>query len=437
MAEFRYKIGRVKIRNVKGIVDVEIDPSAIGDVIRIGGQNAVGKSSVLDAILYPIAGRRVAAAEVIRRGATSAEVSIELDGRDGDQRRQYIVCRRWTRTDKVDEIKSTVTVKAVFDPGSDNPNATANIDSPQTFLNELSGGIGIVDPHDFIRDFGLKELGILVDTFAPGESLAAIDDALSVAVEERRNVRDRVRALAATRDAFSSVSGDDLKFDDPLPPLLRRRGDRDEYVAAEAENDRDRYAIEHFQRERSTLETRIAAIDVEIERAGERIRERLEQLEPVPPITVAEYSDALVVAEQRGAWKQWRKALSVASDEIDQVASKAVALNQSVEKLRSDRVALLSSVHDVVPGLSIADDQLYFKGSPLPDCSAAEQIRVGALLSIAVDPDLRVLLIRDGSLMDDASLEILRDLAINNDFQVWIEIVGSGADITIEGGRIL
>ena len=87
MAEFRYKIGRVKIRNIKGITDVEIDPVAIGDVIRIGGRNAAGKSSVLDAILYPIAGRRVDAAEVIRRGATSAEVSIELDGRDGDRRR--------------------------------------------------------------------------------------------------------------------------------------------------------------------------------------------------------------------------------------------------------------------------------------------------------------------------------------------------------------
>jgi DNA repair ATPase RecN len=438
MAEFRYKIGRVKIRNIKGITDVEIDPVAIGDVIRIGGRNAAGKSSVLDAILYPIAGRRVDAAEVIRRGAVFAEVSIELDGRDGNRRRKYLVCRKWYRSDETAEIKSTVTVKAIFDPDSDNPNATGNIDSPQTFLNDLSGGIGIVDPHDFIRAFGPKQLSQLVDAFAPGESIVAIDDALAVAVEDRRTVRDRVRVLTATRDAFSSVSRADLKRDDPLPDLLRRQSDRDEYAAADAENDRDRYGIEHLQSERVTLETRIAAIADEIERAADRIRERSksQQLDPVPRITVAEYSDALIVAESRGVWKQWRTALSIADDEIERVSSTSDALNQSVDDLRSDRVALLSAVDDVVPGLSIVDDGIYFRGSPLRDCSSAEQIRVGALLSIAVDPALRVLLIRDGSLMDEDSLQILRDIAINNDFQVWIEIVGPGADITIEGGRI-
>ena len=438
MAEFRYKIGRVKIRNIKGITDVEIDPVAIGDVIRIGGRNAAGKSSVLDAILYPIAGRRVDAAEVIRRGAVFAEVAIELDGRDGNRRRKYIVCRKWTRIDETDEIKSTVSVKIIFDPGSPNPNATANIDSPQTFLNDLSGGIGIVDPHDFVRNFGPKQLSQLVDAFAPGESIVAIDDALDNATEERRSVRDRVRSLTATRDAFSSVSRDDVKRDDPLPDLLRRQSDRDEYVAAEAENDRDRYAIEHCQRERATLETRIAAIIGEIALSSARIRERSksQQLVPVPPITVAEYSDALIVAESRGVWKHLRTALSIADDEIERANASADALNSLVRKLRSDRVALLSSVCDDVPGLSVTDDALYFNGSALRDCSSAEQIRVGALLSIAVDPDLRVLLIRDGSLMDEDSLQILRDLAINNDFQVWIEIVGPGADITIEGGRI-
>tara|TARA_R110002020_G_scaffold18350_3_gene64160 strand:- start:177 stop:1205 length:1029 start_codon:yes stop_codon:yes gene_type:complete len=341
MPDFQYKIGRVKIENVKGIIDVEIDPSKFGDVICIGGQNAVGKSSVLDAILYPIAGRRVDAARVIRNGADRAEVSIELDGRDGARRRKYIVCRKWVRVAGGDEIKSTVTVKIVFGPGESTSMArTANVDSPATFLNDLSGRIGIVDPHDFIRDFGTKELSQLVDAFAPGESIATIDDALDKATDDRRDVRDRVRLLISNRDAFS-------------------------------------VAIEYLQNRRDAFEK-----------------------------------------------------------EIVSAAADADALNVLVGKLRSDRVALLTQIRDVVPGLSIDEDRLFFNGSALRDCSAAEQIRIGALLSVAVDPDLRVLLIRDGSLMDDESLQILRDLAINNGFQIWVEIVGAGADITIEGGRI-
>lgn len=439
MNNFRYKIGRVRIANVKGIVDVEIDPAAIGDVIRIGGQNAVGKSSVLDAILYPLAGRRVDAAEVIRRGANDAEVSIELEGRDGYSCRKYIVCRKWLRVDDTDEIKSTVTVKAVFEPGkSDNPNQTANIDSPQSFLNDLSGQIGIIDPHDFIRNFGPKQLAQLVDAFAPGESLDAIDNALTAATEERRLGRDRLGLLTAERNVYSLSSGDHAQRDDPLPKLLDRQREREQFVTAASENDHDRIFIEYYQRERAELESRIATIDNMIERAGERIQKRSEeqQLVPVAPITIAEFSDALIIAESRGVWQRWRGALEIANSEIQRTDTAVAELNRRVDKLRFDRVALLSSVRNVVPGLSIDNDKLYFNGSPLRDCSSAEQIRIGALLSVAVDPDLRVLLIRDGSLMDNKSLEILRNIATNNDFQIWIEIVGPGADITIEGGRV-
>jgi hypothetical protein len=59
-------------------------------------------------------------------------------------------------------------------------------------------------------------------------------------------------------------------------------------------------------------------------------------------------------------------------------------------------------------------------------------------VALASKPRLRVVLIRDGSLLDDESMELLRKFADDNDVQVWIERVGSNdADaLIIEDGEV-
>ena len=51
---------------------------------------------------------------------------------------------------------------------------------------------------------------------------------------------------------------------------------------------------------------------------------------------------------------------------------------------------------------------------------------------------LRVLRVRDGSLLDEDSMQILADMAIDADFQIWVErVIPSGQDgIAIEDGRV-
>jgi hypothetical protein len=59
---------------------------------------------------------------------------------------------------------------------------------------------------------------------------------------------------------------------------------------------------------------------------------------------------------------------------------------------------------------------------------------------MALSPGLRVMLIRDGSLLDSDSLNILKELAAKNDTQLWIERVGSLSNelpgVVIEDGEV-
>jgi hypothetical protein len=90
-----------------------------------------------------------------------------------------------------------------------------------------------------------------------------------------------------------------------------------------------------------------------------------------------------------------------------------------------------------VEGLAFGDGDVLWRGIPLDQASTAEQIRVSLAVGMAMNPGLRVILIRQGSLLDDASVEIVRSWAEENDFQVWMERVDTSGKIGIvmEAGR--
>src|SRR4029077_4178854 len=77
-------------------------------------------------------------------------------------------------------------------------------------------------------------------------------------------------------------------------------------------------------------------------------------------------------------------------------------------------------------------------GIPFEQCSSAEQLRVSVAIGIALNPKLKVLLIRDGSLLDDKSLLQVMAMAKEADAQVWIERVGEDeqTSVVIEDGAI-
>ena len=55
--------------------------------------------------------------------------------------------------------------------------------------------------------------------------------------------------------------------------------------------------------------------------------------------------------------------------------------------------------------------------------SNAEQIKVSAAIGMTTNRKVRVMRIKDGSLLDDSSLAVIAEMAHERDFQVFIETV--------------
>ena len=76
-----------------------------------------------------------------------------------------------------------------------------------------------------------------------------------------------------------------------------------------------------------------------------------------------------------------------------------------------------------VSGLSFDESEIFYNEIPLAQCSDGEKLMVSLGISMALNPDLRVLRIKDGSLLGPKNMEILKQTVQEKDYQLWIERV--------------
>lgn len=73
-------------------------------------------------------------------------------------------------------------------------------------------------------------------------------------------------------------------------------------------------------------------------------------------------------------------------------------------------------------------DGVVLEGRPLSTYSTAEQIITACRIATFSNPLLKVISIKDGSLLDETNMKKLREFAAANDYQIFIERVGEEYD---------
>jgi len=107
-------------------------------------------------------------------------------------------------------------------------------------------------------------------------------------------------------------------------------------------------------------------------------------------------------------------------------------------KQEEEKAAKIAAAKMPVPGLSFGDGMVVLNGVPFDQASDAEQLRTSIAIAMALNPKLRVIRVRDGSLLDEESMKLLEQMADSKDYQVWIERVdGSGkVGFVLEDGLV-
>lgn len=418
------KIIKLTAENIKKLSVVEIAPD--GNVVQITGKNGQGKTSVLDALWWAFTGTDNIQAKPIRQGEDSARVELQLGSGD---KVELIVERRFT------EANSYLTVKTA--DGAKYP-------KPQSMLDDVIGALSL-DPLAFMRAKAKDQFDMLRGLVTLDIDPEALDAANKADFDERTSVNREAKAKHLQAEGIVVPEGL------PAEPVDEQDLLDQFESAAETNADIERRRSNRANAEAGIKEKRATAADLrarasemlekasDLESAATETEAKIKEAGPLPELVdVSALRAEIEAAKAINAGIATRARREQAMAEVAALKEKSDALTAAIEKRNQEKIDGIARAEMPVAGLSLGDGVVTFNSVPLDQASDAEQLTVSMSIAAAMNPKLRVLRIRDGSLLDDDAMKRLAAFADERDMQVWIERVdGSGTvGFVMEDGHI-
>ena len=248
---------------------------------------------------------------------------------------------------------------------------------------------------------------------APKEEV--LISALVEELEKRRlhnsRIEDEVRALetyqaktATQSDQIKEINGEIEEYEDRISNLQRRKGD----------------------------------LELSLKDRGKAEAKKEKKIEAMIKANTQEIVDQLSSAEEVNQQVRDNQKRVEAETQINQLRAKSKKLTDEIEHIDTEKERQLSEAKFPIKNLSFDEDGVLFNEIPWNQLSSSEQLKISTAMGFAMNPKLKVLLIRDGSLLDNNNLKLLAEMAEKEDAQIWIERVGEGKEVSviIEDGNI-
>jgi len=400
------KIESVKVQNIKGVREIEIKASPFMN--ELAGNNGAGKSSIIDSIIWAFGGKRaITDSEPIRTGEKKGQIVVETE--------DFIITR--TFSDDKTTLKIDGKERGKYQ---------------QTDLDQIFGDFTF-DPLAFVSMKPAQQIELLLDLCGQDfkKSLAGFETKIRNAEEDQSVANRSIKSLGEPAPV------EDVNVVD-VNELLKKRKEADEHNRAQKELERE---YKQFDADAVSYELKIANLKIQLADAegclrGSKIRRsELKKIEPLIDTSAIDNeiraSNDLNIKHQ--SYLQYQKQVQ----QIETAKSNAKKIVEDLKSLRAEKEELISTAKLPISGVEFSTVGIKINGTPFNQLSSGEKIRISALIGMSVTPELRVMLIRNGSLLDDDGYSTIESLAIKNNYQFWVETVGAGHGeaILIEDGK--
>lgn len=382
------KITALEAENVKRIKAVALTPSPTG-LTLVGGNNNQGKTSVLDALAWALGGERFRPTAAQRDGAVApAHLKVTLSN--------GVVVER-----KGKNASLTVT-----DPTGRR--------SGQQLLNAFVEPLALDLPR-FMDASDKEKADILLRIIGIGAELHTRD----LEIKGLYDKRTFTGQLAAQKKHFAEelVSYPEAP-DEPVSAselirqqqdILARNGENQRLRAQYAELEQQvQQCVDELKRTRERIATlqqladELDAKHTKLFNQRETARKTVSQLQDE---STAELEASIRDIEETNRKVRANLEKSRAEDEAAQYASEYDRLTESIQQKRADRMALLNGADLPLPGLSVEDGVLTYKGKHWRDMSGSDQLRVAAAIVRRLNPDCGFVLLDKLEQMDMTTLQ--------------------------------
>ena len=434
-------------------------------VVKIGGLNEQGKSSVIKALLT-LLGRAELPEVPVHRGADKALIVLKTP--------DYT-------------IRETITVDGKSELVITNPEGDQKYGSPQTLFNSVVGRLGF-RPKKFF-DLGedaagrkkqvemLREL-IGLDTTAIDRERKALYDERALAGRDVTGRQTQIDALPEYPDAppvevdvaaitaeIQKANAETAKCNGVVQAATLAK---ERYAAAERESLRASECVDeilqdsknHIAAAKKAVKAAQDALaqaeydgaardDAAMKRARGADRERLEAA------AVSDVADGFVVklifpdtaplqakiaaAETTNLQVRANATRAKMVRQFQEAKDQYAELDKQIEALDAKRKALIASAKFPVDGLGLGEDYVTYKGLPLNQASSAEAWRVCIAIAAAMSKGLKLILVEDASLLDENHMAVIEEMAEELDLLVILETVSQGeeCEVILTDGRVM
>ncbi len=421
-------------------------------------KNGSGKSSVIDAIMSPM-DKSVLPPIVITEGEERASVSVTIAGEVEGENREFKMDLFFTPSNGKGRLK------LYNEKGEEIP-------SPSSYLDKIIGNFSF-DVEDFLRGKDAKadekRRKILMKISGCEEELMKLEQDKKKLITDREEMGREIKSLDSTVYSHGITEEEFQKYSEPCkenPEAIKANLDNlqpniDKINAFKQKYDQlvnqnmsiqtgidtqkrlnaeQEERIKTLEKEIETIKTGIAARNTAVDAGKELFDENIVKLEAgkkwleehkMP--NVKEISDKLAEANTHVQTHTKIKDFEAKQKGLLKKKADYEDLQAKIAKVDTDKDKLLAS-SKLPKGITFNEEGIFFEGLPFDSKqqNTAKKMEISEDIVMAMNPGLKVLFVRDGSLYDKQNLKRLVDKAEAKGYQVIIEIVGENEEPEIK-----
>lgn len=384
------KINKLEIENVKRVRAVKIEPSSNGLTI-IGGKNNQGKTSVLDAIAWALGGERFRPSQATREGSTIPP-NLKIVMNNG----------------LVVERKGKNSSLKVTDPSGQK--------AGQQLLDGFVEQLALNLPK-FMESSSKEKANTLLQIIGVGPQLVELERQEKEMFNERTYIgrtADQKEKYAKEQPYFPDVPSTPISASE----LIRQQ---QEILVQNGENQRKRERRHQLEQEYQKVTEQIQALLQEQSRLEEDLKVARGSAEDLVDQSTAELEQNIADIEETNRKVRANLDKDKAEEDAKDYRAQYNTLTTRIEEVRKQKADLLKGADLPLPGLSVEEGELIYKGQKWDNMSGSEQLRVSTAIVRRLNPNCGFVLLDKLEQMDLDTLQ---------EFGQWLEQEGLQAIAT-------
>lgn len=408
------RVSRLEATDFCRLREVAITRQGRG-LVLIKGPNTEGKTSIINALIAALSGKRHDPDRPIRGEAGAARVELTLADQLGDKLKVEV---EWKAGD-VTTARSLI----VTDISGEHP---ARLSRPQSVLDKIVGAIAF-DPLAFARETNATaQLRMLVDAAGVREAWDHASALQVWAAQNRTEAKAAHKAaqtaLAATADPYSGEAPPDRVDSSALLERLKSEQMANQSRAAHES------AVVLYEGNLAAIDQRLSELErerAEIQRKCEAARDDFCSMEIIDTTETERQIEGASEVNARIDVRERHDAAAVAAGKA--VAGVVIAEDTWNERRKEARAVITGADF---AGLEISVDEdgaIQVGGIPLSQCSGRERILLSTHVAAKANPTLRVICIDEADALDESGMQAVKDFAEASDVDLWMTAVWADA----------